>query len=313
MTTFTLNIVSLCVVLAGCGGDSFGGAAASDGGVGEADGARVTADAVGAGGGTQAREGGAGGPGAGGHAGTGTGGEAADGGTVTPGAGGATTEGGFGTGGAAPGAGGTVPGAGGMTAEDGPGAGGAAPGAGGASQGAGGAAPEAGPGCKPPVVDETNLPPTVVWESYLTKYGTYCLTCQHSPCTICPLTWWPVTQSADGLTVTATINKGVCDPLPLNMGLCTSDLTAGSCTTLNPSVEATFVLRLEPKPDGTGYRVADASGEQARVTRLYGSCTGGTIQGATTFDNAWAAYPADRSLLAATRATMLAAEWPCGR
>jgi hypothetical protein len=162
-------------------------------------------------------------------------------------------------------------------------------------------------------VDATNLPTNMVWQSYLSKYGTTCLTCTHSPCTTCPLTWWPVTQSADGLTVTATINQGACAPMPLNMGPCTSDLTAGSCTTLNPSVEATFVLRLEPKSDGTGYRVADASGEQAHLARLYGTCGGGGIQGYAAFDNAWAASPAEQGLLSAAHATMLAAQWPCGQ
>jgi hypothetical protein len=162
-------------------------------------------------------------------------------------------------------------------------------------------------------VDAANLPATMVWQSYVSKYGTTCLTCQHSPCTTCPLTWWPVTQSADGLTVTATINQGACAPMPLNMGPCTSDLTAGSCTTLNPSVEATFVLRLEPKSDGTGYRVADASGEQAHLARLYGTCGGGGIQGYAAFDNAWAASPAEQGLLSAAHATMLAAQWPCGQ
>jgi len=289
MTNTKLNIVSLCVALAGCSGGAFGGTAATDGG-----------------------------PGAGGESGTGDAGDASGG---TPASGGSPATGGKagaaatgGTGGASPSTGG-VTGAGGSPATGGATAtGGASPDGGAGTTGAGGVpAAEAGRTCKPPVVDATNLPTNMVWQSYLSKYGTTCLTCTHSPCTTCPLTWWPVTQSADGLTVTATINQGACAPMPLNMGPCTSDLTAGSCTTLNPSVEATFVLRLEPKSDGTGYRVADASGEQAHLARLYGTCGGGGIQGYAAFDNAWAASPAEQGLLSAAHATMLAAQWPCGQ
>jgi hypothetical protein len=157
------------------------------------------------------------------------------------------------------------------------------------------------------VVDATNLPATLVWQSYLSKYGTTCLTCTHSPCATCTIEWFPVTQSADGLTVTASLNKSTCGMVAVSMGACGSDPALGQCTTWNPSVEATLVLHLEAKSDGSGYRVASVSGEQGHVAAVAGTCP------SVAFGEANSTLPPSGVLAGVQAAAMAAVQWPCGR
>ena len=291
MTNTKLNIVSLCVALAGCSGGAFGGTAATDGGPG-AGGESGTGDAGDASGGTPA-----------------SGGSPATGGKTA--AGGATATGG--TGGASPGTGG-VTGAGGSPATGGATATGGASPDGGAGAG-GAAAAEAGRTCKPPVVDATNLPATMVWQSYVSKYGTTCLTCTHSPCTTCTIDWFPVSQSADGLTVTASLNKGTCGMVPVSLGACGADPSLGECSVWGVALDmgGSIIFHLEPKPDGSGYRVHDVSADPSLVTSGPGSTSLAGACPSAPFDQARAGLPPEQSVAASLHTALLAAQWACGQ
>ena len=280
MSNYTLNIVSLCLALTGCGGSAFDSAAATD-----VDGGPVgvggSAGASDADGGTRPPEGGAGG-----RLGTvlGTGG-------VTSGTGGATT----GTGGVTGAAGGGD--LGGADA-------GGTPAAGGAT-GTGGA----GATCKPPVVDATNLPQTIVWDSYLSKYGSTCLTCTHGPCATCTVAWWPVTQSADGLTLTAQASV-TCGPVDVSLVACGSDPSASSCTTwAAPQISSTLVFSLQPKGDGSGYTVMYRTNNGTQVSSYQGQ--GGACS-KPVFDGAVTANEPMWTLFFALRDAVTATKWPCG-
>lgn len=295
-----LNVLPLCFALAACGGSEFGagGTAASEGDgatrpqPGDGD-AGVT---PGTGGASGAAGSGTAGAGAGqnsGGAGSGSGGSAGS----TGGAQAATGGGGSGTGGQA--AGGT---GGALEGDAGPGTG-AAAGTGGTADGGQGTA------CKPPVIDDTNMPSTVVWDSYLGKSGTDCLECLNSPCATCKLYWFPVTQSADGLTVTGKIDKTECPMIQMKMGPCDNSASNSQCAvwTLSYSLGGTITLNLEPKPDGTGYRVAAATAYPAGVTAPAGTCP------STAYQQAHASVDPADSAAAALHQTLTSAEWGCGQ
>ena len=194
--------------------------------------------------------------------------------------------------------------------------GGASPDGGAGTPGTGGAtAAEAGRTCKPPVVDATNLPTTMVWQSYLSKYGTTCLTCTHSPCTTCTIDWFPVSQSADGLTVTASLNKGTCGMVPVSLGACGADPSLGECSVWGVALDmgGSIIFHLEPKPDGSGYRVHDVSAYPSLVTSGPGSTSLAGACPSAAFDQARAGLPPEQSVAASLHTALLAAQWACGQ
>lgn len=289
MSHHNLSVLSVVLLLAGCGGGDFSTAGLETGGVGpEGTGGGVEADA-GAAGAIQ---------GTGGVTGV-TGGQAA----VTGGSAGTGGMAGGGTGGQQAGSGGD-PGATGGAAT-----GGQQAATGGASGGSGGA-------CNPPRLMPEDLPQTIVWESYLgtspNYMGSYdvCVTCQQSPCTTCSLAWWPIDQSADGTTVTAKFTTSGCAPVAVNMGACTSDLSASSCTTWDTNgFYGTFTFQLLPKSDGTGYRAVH------RVTGSWGGISqpqGGCSFDSRAYSEALNSNQPAGALLISVRDTVAAAELPCG-
>lgn len=281
-----LNVLSVVLLLAGCGGGEFSSAAGPEG---EGTGGSSEADA-----------------GTGGVTGV-TGGQAA----VTGGAAGAGGNlGGAGSGGP----GGQQPGTGGGTGgAGGAGAGGQQATAGSATGGSG--AGGAGTVCKPPKLMPEDLPQTVVWESYLGKSPNYlgsydvCVACQQSPCTTCSLSWWPVDQSADGVTVTAKATLSGCAPVAVNMGACASDLSTSSCTIWNTdNFYTAFTFQLLPNADGTGYRAVHRAGGS---TGGIGQPQGGCNFDARAYNEAVGAGPA-QSLVLSIRETLVTKEWSCG-
>ncbi len=275
-----LNILSVVLLLAGCGGDTFTGAALDEGGDAgpEGEGGSVT----GVTGGVTGVTGGSGGRG--------------------PGTGGAAAGGQLG------GTGGARGGSGGMAAGGQPAGSGGAPLGGGAGAGAGGA----GTVCAPPTITPENLPQEFAWEAYEGRLdmipADMCLSCQHSPCTTCTLTWWPVTQSEDGLTFTATAD-GTCGPVDISVGACGSDLTVSSCTTWARGryIDATLVFSLQPKADGSGYTAIYRTSSGGGITYPPGgACPEEAYRGMITANQPM--WP----LLFALRDAVTAAEWPCG-
>lgn len=286
MSHRNLNVLSVFLLLAGCGGGDFSTAGLETGGNGpEGTGGAVEADA-GVAGASQ---------GTGGVTGV-TGGQAA----VT---GGSAGTGGASGGMAGGGAGGQLAGSGGDPgATGGTATGGQQP----ATGGAGGA----GTVCTVPVVTPENLPQAFVWGSWVGEYGTTCVTCQQSPCTTCSsVAWWPVTQSADGLTITAKAVASQCAPVAINVGPCTSDLSLSSCTIWDVAyVTGTYTFQLKPKPDKTGYttvfRQADSTSGSIDDSQGLGSC-------AHQYANSTGV--ASGSVNLALRDTLAATEWPCGQ
>lgn len=288
MSHRNLNVLSVVLLLAGCGGGDFStaGLEPTDG-----TGGAVEADA-GAAGATQ---------GTGGVTGV-TGGQAAvTGGSAATGGDSGGTAGG-GTGGQQAGSGG------GPGATGGAATGGQQPATGGASGGSG--AGGAGGTCKPPRLMPEDLPQTFVWDSWSAAYGSTCVTCQQSPCTTCSaVAWWPVDQSADGLTVTAKAVGSQCSPVAINVSACGSAPSGSSCTTWDvESVTVTYTFQLKPKPDGTGYAV---------VVRDQGSTTGAINDtqglGSCTHPFPSSTGEAISSVSVALRDTLAVAEWPCGQ
>ena len=231
----------------------------------------------------------------------------------------AVTGGSAGTGGDSGGA------AGGGTGGQRPGSGGGPGGMGGAATGGqpaatGGASGSAGAGgggtCKPPRLMPEDLPQTVVWESYLAKSPNYmgsydvCVTCQQSPCTTCSLAWWPVDQSADGSTITATVTT-TCTPFPVNMGPCASDLSTSSCTTWDATgFSGTYTFQLLPKADGTGYQAVHRTVSYGGISRPQGSCN---FDSRAYNEAIHSDVTADGAFVIAIRDTLLAADFPCGQ
>lgn len=219
------------------------------------------------------------------------------------------------TGGAQPGSGGAAGSTGGASEADG-GAGapttGGAPGTGGSPDTDGGQADSGTvkPVCKPPVVTDQNMPSTVVWDSYLNKSGTDCLECVTSPCTTCTVYWWPVTQSADGLTVTAVLDKSECPLFDVKDGPCDTAAAALACGTYHVRMSdgETVTLGLAPKADGTGYSVASyATGGFHGSVVNYAQGSNQTCLYALSASRA-----ADKTADAALQAAITAATWPCG-
>lgn len=275
MKTRTLNILSLCAVLVGCGGAEFSSVAGADDGgdVTSQSDSGVTLDAAG---GSQSTGGAA------------TGGRPA-------------STGGAPWGGAATGSGGGPGSTGG-----GPAVTGGAAGTGGVTSGSGGA----GSTCRPPVVSDVNLPSTVVWQTYLGKYGDTCLSCTNAPCTTCQITWWPVTQSADGLTVTATVNKIECAPVGVALAPCgTSVVGSLPCTNWSSSFGGTATFALAAKKDGTGYHVADVTGLVFDIFAPQGSCDPGATG---VYHSAFTSVRPGDSEAESYLPQLRAAEWPCG-
>lgn len=289
MLNRNLNVLPVVLLLAGCGGGDFSTEAALDGTGGAAGTVEADAGTGGAAGATQ---------GTGGVTGV-TGGQSG----VTGGSAGAGGDPG-GTGGGS--SGGQPAGSGG----DPGGNGGAATGGQPADAGAGGAGT-----CKPPRLMPENLPQTVVWTSYLGKSPNYqarydvCVTCQQSPCTTCSIAWWPVDQSADGITVTAKATLSGCTPIPVNMGACANDLTTSSCTTWNAdNFSTTFTFQLLPNAGGTGYRaVYRTSSGTGGISQPQGSCAFDP----RAYDEAVGAGPY-LSLMLTMQNDLLAMQWPCG-
>lgn len=274
-----LNILSVVLLLAGCGGTAFTGDALDEGGDAGPEGAGGSVTGV-------------------------TGGVTG----VTGGAGGrAPVTGGAAAGGQL-GSGGHPPGTGGMAAGGQPAASGGVLLGGGAGAGAGGA----GTVCAPPTITPENLPPEFVWEAYEGRLdmipADMCLSCQHSPCTTCTLTWWPVTQSEDGLTLTATAD-GTCGPVDISVGACDSNLIASSCTTWGRGryIDATLVFSLQPKADGSGYTAIYRTSSGGGLTYPPGgACPEEAYRGMIT------ANQPGSSLFVALRDAVTAIEWPCG-
>jgi hypothetical protein len=214
----------------------------------------------------------------------------------------------------ATGGGGTAA-AGSVTSATGGDAGTGTGGAGGAAGGAGTGGGQPGTGgapntCKPPVVTDQNMPSTVAWKSYLNKYGTDCMECVSAPCTTCTLYWSPVTQSADGLTVTASINKSDCPGAPMKVGACDTIATNRYvCTTYSVGMTSTLTMHLEAKPDGTGYGVADltisgAIGIGGGVLQICDSAMLASLQNPPL---------ASAGVLADLKAVLMATSWACGQ
>jgi hypothetical protein len=283
-----LNILVAALALAGCGGAGFAsGGEGGDAGPGGAGSVSGDAGATGgAGGSVTGVTGGTGGVTGG------TGGQAASGGTVASSGGSGAGTGGQGTGGVQAGSGGT----------------------GGVQVGAGGIAGSGGAPavCKPPTLTPADLPQQVVWESYSSRYamiqGDMCLSCQHSPCATCAVTWWPVTQSADGLTLTAQAAVK-CGGVDVSLVACGSDPSASSCTTWpGANLSTTLVFSLQPKGDGTGFTATyqTNSGTTGSTYDFVGSCAAEAYRGAVQAVNPmWA-------LFFALRDTVQATKLPCG-
>jgi len=290
MTTRHLNAIPLVLFLAACGGSDFTSAGLEQGSGAGPGGAPGGGDAAAAGGVTGVTGG--------------SGGVTASAGGAGPGTGGTGSGGRQGaSGGASAGTGGVVPEAGGAGS--------------GGVQGASGGSPATGGGtgtCNPPTVTPESLPQQIVWESFSSRVTAIpvdqCLSCQHSPCTTCSVVWWPVTQSADGLTLTASASV-TCGPVDVSLVACGSDPSASSCTTW-PGVKmpVELIFGLLPKADGTGY------------TLTYRSVSGGyslgfdgqPYQGSCPdiYNQAARAQSVQLGLFYALRDSVVATEWPCG-
>lgn len=264
-----LTIVPVLLLLTACGGSDFTGEPLFGEGTGGA-----TGGATGVTGGVTGVTGGSGSTGGSGGAQTGTGG-------VLVGTGG------DGTGGQQTGTGGVLGGTGGQTATGG-----------------------ATGTCKPPVVTDLSpeLPTTIVWDSYL-SHVTYipvdqCLTCLNSPCTTCDVSWYPVTQSADGITITAKASVQ-CGSMPMTLGACGS--TPATCTTwVNSNLYATLTVELVPKTDGTGYTTLYRTQSSTGGVGTPGSCP------TTEYNAAVQANQPYWALFDVLRSAVVAIEWPCG-
>lgn len=281
MKTLNIGFATMSLLLAGCGGEDFtsGGSLGDEGDAGpEGAGGAVTGTA----GGVTGVTGGSGG--------------------AVPGTGG-TAAGGQGAG--SGGAGGLEPGTGGAAAGGQPGGSGSALAGGGA--GAGGAPPV----CNPPKITPENLPQEFTWESYDNRLemipADMCLSCRQSPCATCALTWWPVTQSADGLTLTATAD-GTCGPVDVSLVACGSE--PSTCTTWGRAryISSTLVFSLQPKADGSGYTLIYRTNTDTGGLTYPpgGACPDEAYRGMITANQPmWPLFFALRDAVTAT-------EWPCG-
>jgi hypothetical protein len=197
--------------------------------------------------------------------------------------------GGLGTGGEPMGTGGAISGTGGL--------------------GTGGAAAV----CNPPTIAPEDLPQTLVWESYVSQIDAIpadlCLSCTHSPCATCDVAWWPVSQSADGLTLTATAAV-ICGPIDVSLVACGTDPSTSSCTTLpGAQFSTTLELSLQPKTDGSGYTSIYRTHANTTVSSYVGQ-NGACPQ--TAFNTAAQASQPMWDLWYELRDAVLATEWPCG-
>lgn len=150
------------------------------------------------------------------------------------------------------------------------------------------------------------MPSTVVIDSYLSKYGDQCLYCEGTPCSTCTLSWFPVTQSADGLTVTANITTSNCTAAFGRLETCGLNSMYSECVTWGITYQGQVTLTLAPKTDGTGYHVVDATLPQATMGAISTNrCN------STTYQQAISLIPLSSAPKQAIQDTLLGSEWPC--